>query len=298
MEIIYFLIISLILFFLIYFFIGLNEKFFSDSICKKIESEDGEENEFTIKIKSVKNCPILKSIINSYRKTDANEKILNRLPFINFQNKIISKFFNIDTATNIEYIEKKENFINIQVENATTFESEYPRIQIITSKMDDTFTEEQYYIEYNNDKKIPNLYNLFNIKRNYQLNDILNFCELAFTLNTVQFIHISSLTAYNDHMIYTYNTYYSTNYQIPERIIQQAINEGKEYTRMYKNDTGNKRFTTENVIIYFTNFLPKKFSHFINEDDISKLVIPSKKNNLTLCDNIETRKTDINKKLF
>ena len=194
-------------------------------------------------IKSNDNCPIMKSLYDNifyfqdtvnYHQKDNPRKLQLKNEYIEFENKINSTFYNVDSYVKLELLDsKKEDKLVYLIKQEDGKIKNYPEIE---------FND----VIYNN--KINNLHNrlfkLYGIKANYNLEDILKFFRLCFDLECKYIVKLNftKLTDANNDGIYKYK---STYYQIPIRILLKAINEGKTYTRARKHNTN------ENIIIYF-----------------------------------------------
>ena len=198
-----------------------------------------------VNIKSNDNCPIMKSLYDNifdledtyeYYK-DNSSKLQLKNEYIEFENKINSTFYNVDSYVKLELLDsKKEDKLVYLIKFKDSEIKNYPEIK---------FNGVTYNNKIDNDHN--RLFKLYEIKANYNLEDILKFFRLCFDLECKYIVKLNftELTDDdNDDGIYKYN-YKSTNYQIPIRILLKAINEGKTYTRARKPNTN------ENIIIYF-----------------------------------------------
>ena len=241
MELLYIIIIIIIIFLVIYYLNTIRKElffYFSNYIsflaAKRI-----------VYIKSNDNCPIMKSLYDNifdlkdtyeYYK-DNPRKLQLKNEYIEFENKINSTFYNVDSYVKLELFDnKKEDKLVYLIKHESNIKN-YPEIE---------FNDVIYNNKINNGHN--RLFKLYGIKANYNLEDILKFFRLCFDLECKYIVKLNftELTDDDNDGIYKYKyNYNSTDYQIPIRILLKAINEGKTYTRARKPDTN------ENIIIYF-----------------------------------------------
>lgn len=240
MELLYIIIIIIIIFLVIYYLNTIRKElfFYSSNVISLLGAKR------IVYIKSNDNCPIMKSLYdNIFDSKDTYEyykdnprKLQLKNEYIEFENKINSTFYNVDSYVKLELLDsKKEDKLVYLIKQEDSNINNYPEIE---------FNDVIYNNKINNGHN--RLFKLYGIKANYNLEDILKFFRLCFDLECKYIVKLNftKLTDANNDGIYKYN-YKSTNYQIPIRILLKAINEGKTYTRARKPETN------ENIIIYF-----------------------------------------------
>lgn len=215
-------------------------------------------DKLNIIIESTKDCPILKSIFDVLKKTNIElngEKIINKREEIQFENKINSTFYNVENIVILEEDDSNKIIHSIIKEEYTTVSSDlYPLIKI------NNLNNYEYKKPNNNNR----LYELYNIKINYTIEDIQNYFRLIFDLYKVGEIDINIFNDPNtydiDKGILTYtHTDSKKKYKIPLRILMQAIDEGTTYTRLKEDNSIN------NIVLKFTNKRPKIFQTDITD---------------------------------
>ena len=164
------LIILIIIFVIIYYLIYISKyELFStefDDIFKYSANTSLE-----LKIISNENCPILKPLFDNISSAQKGQSRLNNV-FYNFINKVNSTFYNVDCFVFLPNKKEEQKIINIKTAQNTILE--YPVIEFI--KGSDTLRYPLY------DTKD------YGLKNDYSMNDILNFINLGFHINSTYLI--------------------------------------------------------------------------------------------------------------
>ena len=118
-------------------------------------------------------------------------------------------------------------------------------------------------------------HSVFNVKENFEMEDIMNFMDYCFTHLTWGAVNIELMSNTDNHFyaLKCPNHYADSRdgthfFLVPVRIVQQCLEEDKEYTRAKCNGC------SLNIVVYF-NQIPEKFNKIIKKNDIFKSDAPS-----------------------
>ena len=219
----------------------------------------------TLVLESYEECPTLYNLYRSLPKYKDYSVVPASSPFeskmeqnesvegVQFRNLVQSKFFNVDQTIETDY-----QILDLEVKerNKNDFTNNTPKLYFEVSSTQIPYLNDFHAFDHKESS--------FGVKENFQIPDILNFMDFAFTTTCWGALNIKLLESLDNHY-YGFpcqnekcnsNKFYF--YLLPVRIRQVCLEENKSYTRAKCNNCGS------NIIVYFHS-IPRKFINLRNK---------------------------------